>query len=78
MYNSYRDLNTRIILNNALKVTLDIIDNVSFPPERVAARASTMNLYIISSPCATGKPRLENIIKASWNSILVDARIIAS
>ena len=47
IYNTYRDLHTRIILNNVLKVTLDIVENVSLPPERAAARASTMNLYII-------------------------------
>ena len=36
-----------IILNNALKITLNIFENVFFL-ERTAARASTMNLYIIS------------------------------
>ena len=46
IYNTYRDLHTRIILNNVLKVTLYIVENV-FSPERAAARASTMNLYII-------------------------------
>ena len=48
IYNTYRDLHTRIILNNVLKVTLDIVEKVFFFPERAAARASTMNLYIIS------------------------------
>ena len=42
MYNTYRDLHTRIILNNVLKVTLDIVENVFFF-ERAAARASIMN-----------------------------------
>ena len=37
----------RIILNNVLKVTLDIVENVFFSPERAVARATTMNLYII-------------------------------
>ena len=45
-YSTYRDLNMRIILNNVLKVTLDIVENV-FVFEREAACASTMKLYII-------------------------------
>ena len=45
IYNTYRDLHKHIILNNVLKVTLDIVENFFF--ERAAARASTMNLYII-------------------------------
>ena len=36
-YNTYRDLNTRIILNNVLKVTLDIVENVFFPNEQLRA-----------------------------------------
>ena len=44
IYNTYRDLHTRVILNNLLKVTLDIVENVFL---REAARASTMNLYLI-------------------------------
>ena len=63
-----------MILNNVLKVPLDIVENVFFP-ERAAARASTTNSYIIPNfPCASGKPSFENLINASWNSILVDAR----
>ena len=46
IYNTYRDLQTRIILNNVLKATLDIVKNVFFP-ERTGARASAMNLYFI-------------------------------
>ena len=30
IYNTYHDLHTRIILNNVLKVTLDIVENVFF------------------------------------------------
>ena len=41
MYNTYRDLHTRIILNNVLKVTLDNVENVFFFLERAAAPAST-------------------------------------
>ena len=49
IYNTYRDLHTRIKLNTVLKVTLDIVENVFFFffPERAAARRLTMNLYII-------------------------------
>ena len=46
IYNTYRDLHARIILNNELKVTLGIVENVFFS-ERAAARASTFNLFII-------------------------------
>jgi hypothetical protein len=42
----YCDLLTRLILYNVLKVTLDIVENVFFF-ERAAARAWTMNLYVI-------------------------------
>ena len=45
IYNLYRDLHTRIILINALKVTLDIVN--LFFSKRAAARVSIMNLYII-------------------------------
>ena len=47
IYNMYRYLHMHIMLNNVLKVTLDIAENVSPPPERESAGASTMNLYII-------------------------------
>ena len=41
MYNTYLDLNRRIILNNVLKVTLDIVENVFFlPNEQLENRAS--------------------------------------
>ena len=32
IYNTYRDLHTRIILNSVLKVTLDIVENLFFLP----------------------------------------------
>ena len=51
MYNTYRDLHTRIVLNNVLKVTLDILENVFFPPRTSScARINyefTYNLRIV-------------------------------
>ena len=87
-----QDRNTNIIAGTTvenkgklilLKVTLDIVEDVFFSsPERAAARASTMNLYIKSSYCrlrklpfATGKPSLENLIKACWNNGLSWAKL---
>ena len=44
IYNTYRDLHTRLILNNVLKVTLDIVENVFFS-ERAAARINYEFIY---------------------------------
>ena len=69
----------RIIINNVINVTLDIVENV--PPQTSScARIYYEFIYYlrIVGSCATGKPSLENVIKASWNSVLVDARGIAS
>ena len=83
IYNTYRDLQTRIILNNVLKVTLDIVEIFFLPNEQL--RAHQLWIYILSwycrlrnLPCATGKSSFKNLIKASWNYILVDARAIES
>ena len=69
---TYSDLYTRIILNNVLEFTLDIVENFFF------RTSSCEFIYTIRIACATGKSILENLMKASWNSILVDAREIAS
>ena len=37
IYNTYRDLHTRVILNNVSKVTLDIAENVPPPNKQLRA-----------------------------------------
>ena len=46
IYYTFRDLHTRVILSNILKVTLDVVETFFFT-ERTAAHASSMHLYII-------------------------------
>ena len=69
----------RIILNNVLKVTLDIVENVCFFRMSSCERINyefIYNLHIIGSE--TIHVLLENrASRASWNSILVDARASA-
>ena len=70
IYITYRDLNTLIILNNVLKVTLDIVENVFIFRTSSCARINyecIYNLRIVGSETFHGKPSLENLIKASWN-----------
>ena len=82
IYYTYRDLHTRIILNNVLKVYLDTVELLfrTSSCARIDYEFILHNLRIVGSETisATGKPSLENLIKASWNSILVDARAIVS
>ena len=47
IYNTYRDLHTRLILNNALKVTLDIVENVFSPRTSSWARINYEFIYIL-------------------------------
>ena len=52
IYDTYRDLHMRIILNNALKVTLDIVENFFFFPKRAAVCINyefIYNLRIVGS-----------------------------
>ena len=44
IYNTYRDLHTRVILNNVLKVTLDNVENV--PPRNDQLRAHQLWIYV--------------------------------
>ena len=71
----------RIVLNNVLKVTLDIVENVFSPSMSSCAHINyefIYNLCIVGSE--TFQVLLENRVlsKAFWNSILVNARAIAS
>jgi hypothetical protein len=80
------DLHTHIILkNNVLKVTLDIVENVFFFPRTSSCMRINYkfiyNLRIVGSETfhvLLENPSFENLIKASWNSILVDAHAIVS
>ena len=82
IYNTYRDLYTRIMLNIVLKVTLDIVENVFFffPPEQAAVCINYEFIYNLCIVCSdTFHVLLEN---RAWRILSrpprIDALAIAS